>query len=395
MARDVLVSGHSVNQAVGNLIATLEKTELFERTADIDSGHLATLTRASIFTRQTKSLLTDLSASELSISLLDGINSGLTHCNNEIVAFIADGNVGHIGNASSYLDAAIASASQAFFKRPSKHNRAYSESIAVVQNAAQKALAKISSQSQTLEKNILQSEGRIAEQVRANEESRSRLNAAVIEAQNSTNAATVKLENIESKLSAKSEQSINELGVKFTEEVAERKQSADIILNDIKNIESQARTILQIVGNVGVTGNYQKRSNEECGQANLSRWITVAIFAIGILFVAINLLKNISGTIDLQTLIIRFAIAVSITIPAFYTARESARHRSNADRAKQTELELASLSPFLQNLPEVEREKLISQLTPQYFGKSIDAHEIQNPVDLNKALDNIAKMVAR
>lgn len=395
MSRDVLVSGHAVNQAVGNLIATLERPELFEKAANVDPAHLATLTRASMFARQTKALLAELSAAELSINLLDGVNSGLIHCNNEISAFIADGVVGHIANASSNLDAAIASASQAFFKRPSKHNRAYSESIAVVQGAAQKAMAKLSSQVGALEKNISQSDARVSEQIRANEESRDRLNAAVIEAQNATNAAQQRLASVEAKLSAKSEQSISELGIKFTEELSGRKDSADTILKDIKEIEDQARTILQIVGNIGVTGNYQKRSEEECGQANLFRWITVAIFAVGILFVAINLLKNISGSIDLQTLIIRFAIAVSITIPAFYTARESARHRSNADRAKQTELELVSLSPFLQNLPEEEREKLISQLTPQYFGKSIESHEITSPVDFNKALENIAKLAGK
>ena len=153
--------------------------------------------------------------------------------------------------------------------------------------------------------------------------------------------------------------------------------------------KKQAAKIVQIVGNIGVTGNYQKREDRELWQANLWRWITLALFTAGVVMVTVNLVLNFKGTIDLTALIARFAIAVTIALPALYTARESARHRTNADRAKQTELELASLSPFLEALDADKRKEIIGALAPSYFGQHVEGHEVKAPV----SLDDVQKTV--
>ena len=116
---------------------------------------------------------------------------------------------------------------------------------------------------------------------------------------------------------------------------------------------------------------------------------------MGISLIVYNLLHSINGGIDLSTLLARFAIAISISVPALYTARESARHRTNADRAKQVELELASLSPFLETLPDDEKDKIISQLTPKYFGILPDDHKVESPVDITKIIEKLTDGLVR
>lgn len=103
----------------------------------------------------------------------------------------------------------------------------------------------------------------------------------------------------------------------------------------------------------------------------------MGFFGLGVTLAVFSLYKNIAGSIDVTTLLLRFTMAITIAIPAFYAARESARHRSNADHARQTELELASLGPFLETLPEDERIKLIAGLTPEYFGKLVADHKVE------------------
>lgn len=63
---------------------------------------------------------------------------------------------------------------------------------------------------------------------------------------------------------------------------------------------------------------------------------------------------------------VRLLYALAIAAPAFYTARESARHRTNADRARQTELELASLGPFIELMEDKVKEEIRKSLIPTF-----------------------------
>src|SRR3546814_15128885 len=45
---------------------------------------------------------------------------------------------------------------------------------------------------------------------------------------------------------------------------------------------SDAARIVQVVGDIGVTGNYQTIANKEARQANLWRRVTVGLFACGL-----------------------------------------------------------------------------------------------------------------
>lgn len=130
----------------------------------------------------------------------------------------------------------------------------------------------------------------------------------------------------------------------------------------------------------------------EKSQADLWRFITLLVFGIGIVLVIVNLVLSFRGAIGLNLLLVRFAIAVSIALPAIYTARESARHRSNADKAKQTELELASLGPYLETLPSESKEKVIVELSKLYFGREVSEHKVEFPIDVQRLLDTISKL---
>lgn len=50
-------------------------------------------------------------------------------------------------------------------------------------------------------------------------------------------------------------------------------------------------------------------------------------------------------------------------------ALESSKHREAATRNRKIELELASIEPFIEGLPDEEKVKLKSTLTAKYFGQ--------------------------
>ena len=154
--------------------------------------------------------------------------------------------------------------------------------------------------------------------------------------------------------------------------------------------KSKAAQIVQVVGNIGVTGNYQQIANAEAKQANFWRWATVLIFLAGISVAGATFIKYWSqpfSTENTWSVVIRLLYAIAITVPAWYTARESARHRTNADRARQTELELASIGPFIELMPEERKVAIREELTKVYFGKQVDAHEVKIPLDVTVMKD--------
>ena len=58
------------------------------------------------------------------------------------------------------------------------------------------------------------------------------------------------------------------------------------ILLALRNNQTDAARIVQVVGNIGTTGNYQKIANLEGSQANLWRRVTIFFFLLGITLAA-------------------------------------------------------------------------------------------------------------
>jgi hypothetical protein len=175
----------------------------------------------------------------------------------------------------------------------------------------------------------------------------------------------------------------------------EARGSSKALLDELGVHQSEARRIVQVVGNIGVTGNYQQIANAEAKQANAWRWATVGVFAVGISVAAATFVKFWGQPFSSEnawSVAIRLLYAVAITAPAWYTARESARHRTNSDRARQTELELASIGPFIELMPEATKVQIREHLIPSYFGKIVDAHTAKPPVDLGEMKDLVVEV---
>lgn len=178
-------------------------------------------------------------------------------------------------------------------------------------------------------------------------------------------------------------------------------REAEVGLNEVIRIRNDASRLLEAIGNDGTTSNFKIIATSESSQANLWRWITVAIFGAGIA-IAISTFVHAWGqplnSANAIGVAIRLLYAVAITVPAWYTARESARHRTNADRAKQTELELATLGPYIELFDKSKKDDIKERLIEKYFGREIQKHEVDPPLtskDLSSLLSEAIKALKR
>lgn len=162
-------------------------------------------------------------------------------------------------------------------------------------------------------------------------------------------------------------------------------------LKALEGYKDEAARIVQVVGNIGITGNYQAIAKEEKKAADNWRLGTLLFFGIGVLIAVCTFFMYWGEPVSKEMLsgvAVRMLYALAIAAPAWYTARESARHRTNADRAKQTELELASLGPFIELMPPEKKVEIRELLAKSYFGRSVEEHRIESPMD-SKALDDL------
>lgn len=161
----------------------------------------------------------------------------------------------------------------------------------------------------------------------------------------------------------------------------------------LSDMHKQATRLIAAMGEKGTTTNYRIIADKESTAANFYRGVTLAIFGLGIVIATTSLWLHFRSPETLDSIAIKLLFAIVITTPAWYTAKESARHRSTADRARRTELELASLGPYIEMLPTDERTKIRAALTTRYFGTDSKDHDVSPPVDINTLLQRVTDML--
>lgn len=384
-----ILTDHPINGVIANLLAFADDERIAKLEPGLPPELKSGLGRVFNFARLVRDLLEKSAPEEVSFSGLNAVNSNIQQAYAEFSEFVSSGNQANLTNTMVALDNATTIFAWTFYSRPVRGAKPQFEAVESVRKAAENAIASINSRAGEFQGSIAAT----ATQLQGQDERIGQLNATLEELRSSSSAAVASIQQqfSENLSSFRSEIDVVKEGLKSDRErlVKDFSGQASKLLRELEEQKKQAAKIVQIVGNIGVTGNYQNRAERELWQANLWRWITLALFTAGVVMVTVNLVLNFKGTIDLTALIARFAIAVTIALPALYTARESARHRTNADRAKQTELELASLSPFLEALDADKRKEIIGALAPSYFGQHVEGHEVKAPV----SLDDVQKMV--
>lgn len=171
-------------------------------------------------------------------------------------------------------------------------------------------------------------------------------------------------------------------------------KSATEIIGNLNTKLSEANKIVNIVGNVGVTGNYQKIANENKKTANFFRWIALGFMVTMSGLLIWSIIDLSTGEFNLYKSLVRILAAAVLTYPAVYAARESAKHRKLETQNRNLELELASIGPFIELLPEDKKENIKEELVKKYFGNHIQTSESKEEEDVSiNALEKILKAI--
>lgn len=178
------------------------------------------------------------------------------------------------------------------------------------------------------------------------------------------------------------------------------KQKADLEKQTAETIKSlqtkleEAKNIVNIVGNVGVTGNYQKIAEQHKSSANFFRWVALGFMVVMSGLLIYSIIELSSTDFNLYKSLVRILAASVLTYPAIYASRESTKHRNLETQNRNLELELASIGPFIELLPEAKKEIIKEELVKKYFGQHtlIASDKKDDDVSVN-GLEKILKII--
>lgn len=379
------IKDHALHSTIRRIIEMRELPVFSIDAVTFNEGY--TYSRDKIFTvaQVIENLLDSTPEALLSLTGLTSINASLQQLLAELTGFVNDENPVHLDNAASVLEGYVLPAMWAF--TPSAQPILIDVLPALLQAQQKFAMDSVH--------HVADASDSLAAFLVELDEKGDALGARLRELTDSADkeraeaaAAVAKLDQSFTQTEGARQLSFEE-AYRFNSQrvedlLEEIQRDTAVLILELEEKRNQAARIVQVVGNIGATGNYQRIADNESRQANIWRRVTLGIFAVGICVAAATFVKFWGEPLTAETapaILIRLLYAIVITTPAWYSARESARHRSNADRARLTELELASIGPFIELLPEEKKIEIRVALTSFYFGRSTESHIVKNPFD--------------
>lgn len=188
----------------------------------------------------------------------------------------------------------------------------------------------------------------------------------------------------------------------FRQEIEEVKNEIDIDTSDLitklNTKHDEAKTLVNLIGNVGITGNYQNIANNHKQSADFWRWAAVIFMILFSGLLIWTIIDLSSESFNWAKSLIRLIAAAALSYPATYAARESSKHRKLETINRNAELELASINPFIEGLEDGEKQKIKAKLVENYFGNhnNFEASDIKDAEGLSmKALDKILDTISK
>lgn len=334
---------------------------------------------------------------------MNGLNSEIDAGLQQINTFLGNNNIGHLNNATNNFNSAITRIRN--FPLPfAKGDFDFSKAIANFEQ-----ILKGKYQSLETEKNEL------AEEIESQTKVLEKQDAEIKRLYKLLETKEIEIQNLNTQFQAeftalktKATQEIESDRTTFRKEIDTDKSAFETEIEDLKTkIDTdttglvtslqtkleEAKKIVNVIGDIGVTGNYQRIANEHKETANLWRWITIAFMTAFTILLVWTIYDLSSQGFDWVKSLIRILAAAALSYPATYAARESSRHRKLETINRTAELELAALSPFIELMPEEKRQLIKEKLVDKYFGNGSSDSITKSAEEEGLSIGGIDKLV--
>jgi hypothetical protein len=145
----------------------------------------------------------------------------------------------------------------------------------------------------------------------------------------------------------------------------------DTLIEEMEAQKAQAQKMVGIITETGLIGGFQKEA--DAAQSAGTIWRVTAAAALGALVVfAVYVFISHNGQAGSTTWADvgwRIFVASAVGLFAAYAARQADKHDRTRKRSRRMELELASISPYLDSLPQDQQVEMKMDLARRLFGQ--------------------------
>lgn len=174
------------------------------------------------------------------------------------------------------------------------------------------------------------------------------------------------------------EKFMNDSKQSFEEALANFNDTIESTFDIIQKHKNRAEKLIGVITNTGMVGGYQKIANKE--QRASMIWHSIAILSLlGLVGFAIYAFAStLSPEVNWGQIFAKAFVSVTFGISAAYAAKQADKHELSELKNRRMELELASIDPYLIDLPEVKRHEIKERLAKRLFARSET-----NPIQIN------------
>ena len=150
-------------------------------------------------------------------------------------------------------------------------------------------------------------------------------------------------------------------------------------VTEIEDFRDQAISMLEEVAGASTAEHYAKLRDKQEDAANRWRMIGFGSFlGWAVLSVGVFLFFEINGNPgDWLSILWRLGIVSPLVVTGSYCLRQSAKHRQREEDISRVANELMLLWPFMNRLPETDREALLRDITPLYFKGGLVSQSVE------------------
>lgn len=394
---------HNIFDRLNSLEEILGNEEIKEK---IDLEKLSFFqTVLSYINQRVKLTIPDLVQQAELDSLSNELNAGITQIN----GFSGNNNVGHLTNATNNFNAAI-NRIKGFPIPVAKADFNFSRKIADFEKTAKSKYNSLEKQKEKLETAISEFEKDLENKETEIQRLLKLIESKETEIENLSSTFRTDFDNIKTthnqsfqndKTTFRNE--IDTAKELFREEIDELKNSIDTdtssLVTKLETKHTEAKKLVNLIGNVGVTGNYQNIANNHKSSANFWRFMAIVFMSVFSGLLVWTIIDLSADGFDWTKSLIRLIAAAALSYPATYAARESSKHRKLETINRNAELELASINPFIEGLADDKKQIIKEKLVEKYFGNnknndfldSKDTEGLSIPA-IEKLLNAVAKL---
>ncbi|MFK7873648.1 MAG: hypothetical protein AB8C84_10885, partial [Oligoflexales bacterium] len=377
----------SLKQLIASLVANDEASNV-EMTEDI--------TRIQQVVEFTSVRLDSLDPNLVPIAAINNMSKLIANINNELNSYQKNKNPSHIQQGNNHVDSLLAQLSNILqITTPDDVNN-IRESITSFRRSAAQNLRLLQSETEDQQNRVEELKKNIDSFSDEVKQQKNKLDAAITqfqqqfsEAENSRREAFSALEKDQREKSEASLKSYTtqfedlfrkntnteaEFSRKLTEATQQGeqklKESTKKLIEEIEEEKSKAEKLVHIIGNTGMVGGYQRTANQKRNAAQLWKGVTFISLSGLVGFAIYAMTLTTEDSFNWGVFSARVFVSITFGVLAAYAARQGDRNDRLEAKHRRTELELASINPYLSDLPEDKQRQIKEELSRRIFGAS-------------------------